>query len=332
MNQLIKTDILANSFVILFHFVNFLLGLIGLFIIYRRVNFVSPEIQRSFFRQAMFYNLSLIFSAVTDFLDYFFREIVSSDLITVSFLYSINILSLGMYLLWSFAFAEMVNSFLGNPDKLRNRKWFRYLFVLAFGYLIILFLNTIFRFIPSMYFISSLAIINLSLLLNLIFSVYLNRKARLEDKTARSHALRILARLFIVFSLTGIFVFLNFYPLRVLPQVITKFSYNIMDLLYNSFMLFWALKFLDSLNTSEEPIAVEKESIESTVMKYQISKRELEVIHLVCAGKSNQEIADLLFISLGTVKNHLYNIYSKIGIRNRTQLSKIFLEETIPKS
>jgi len=51
-----------------------------------------------------------------------------------------------------------------------------------------------------------------------------------------------------------------------------------------------------------------------------ITERELEIIKLILKGKSNKEIEEELYISLGTVKNHLYNIYKKLNIKSRTQL------------
>jgi LuxR family maltose regulon positive regulatory protein len=50
-----------------------------------------------------------------------------------------------------------------------------------------------------------------------------------------------------------------------------------------------------------------------------LSERELEVLTLVAAGKTNQEIAKELFVALSTVKTHIKNIYGKLGARNRTQ-------------
>ncbi len=50
-----------------------------------------------------------------------------------------------------------------------------------------------------------------------------------------------------------------------------------------------------------------------------LSPRELEILTLIAAGLSNQEIADRLILALGTVKKHTNNIYGKLGVRSRTQ-------------
>ena len=50
-----------------------------------------------------------------------------------------------------------------------------------------------------------------------------------------------------------------------------------------------------------------------------LSDRELEVLDLIAAGLSNQEIADKLIIAEGTVKKHIHNIFGKLGVRRRSQ-------------
>lgn len=65
------------------------------------------------------------------------------------------------------------------------------------------------------------------------------------------------------------------------------------------------------------------EKIELIYDKYKISKREKEIVQQICQGKTNQQIADELFISLQTVKDHTHRIYTKIGIKSRMQLVQL---------
>lgn len=51
----------------------------------------------------------------------------------------------------------------------------------------------------------------------------------------------------------------------------------------------------------------------------QVSRREMEVLHWVREGKSNEEVGRILGISALTVKNHLQRIYKTLGVSNRTQ-------------
>jgi predicted ATPase/DNA-binding CsgD family transcriptional regulator len=50
-----------------------------------------------------------------------------------------------------------------------------------------------------------------------------------------------------------------------------------------------------------------------------LTERELEVLQLIAQGKTNQEIADNLFVVLGTIKAHNNRIYSKLDVSNRTE-------------
>ena len=49
----------------------------------------------------------------------------------------------------------------------------------------------------------------------------------------------------------------------------------------------------------------------------ELTAREREVLHLMASGRSNQEIAATLFIEVGTVKNHVHNIFRKLDIQSR---------------
>lgn len=57
-----------------------------------------------------------------------------------------------------------------------------------------------------------------------------------------------------------------------------------------------------------------------------LTPREREVFNLILRGLSNLEIAEKLFISTHTVKNHITKIYEKLGVSDRTQaLAKVYL-------
>lgn len=53
---------------------------------------------------------------------------------------------------------------------------------------------------------------------------------------------------------------------------------------------------------------------------FDISKREWEVYNLIILGKTHKEIADILYISPLTVKNHITHLYSKTKAQNRAEL------------
>ncbi|HEU0073914.1 MAG TPA: alpha/beta fold hydrolase [Dehalococcoidia bacterium] len=67
------------------------------------------------------------------------------------------------------------------------------------------------------------------------------------------------------------------------------------------------------------PIRARSKFSLSNVMPDGLSQREAEVLRLLAVGKSNQQIADELVISLNTVNRHVSNIYAKIGAANRAE-------------
>lgn len=58
---------------------------------------------------------------------------------------------------------------------------------------------------------------------------------------------------------------------------------------------------------------------------HELSKREMEVVRLIAEGYSNQEIADKLYLSNGTVRNHVSMILEKTGLEHRTQIAVRYL-------
>lgn len=67
-------------------------------------------------------------------------------------------------------------------------------------------------------------------------------------------------------------------------------------------------KMMDRMSRAQEPI-----------LHDELTNREREILLHIAEGKSNQEIADELFITLKTVKTHVSNILSKLEVEDRTQ-------------
>ena len=74
---------------------------------------------------------------------------------------------------------------------------------------------------------------------------------------------------------------------------------------------------------SLQDIEPKSDSFGKFCLKYEISPRESEVILLISKGLTNKDIADKLFITLQTVKDHNSRIYLKTMVRNRTELANL---------
>ncbi len=71
--------------------------------------------------------------------------------------------------------------------------------------------------------------------------------------------------------------------------------------------------------TRENPPGAKSGQIPSGDLIEPLSQRELEILHLIAEGLTNQQIAARLYITLSTVKGHAANIFAKLGVNSRTQ-------------
>ncbi|MBN1290707.1 MAG: response regulator transcription factor [Candidatus Latescibacteria bacterium] len=102
---------------------------------------------------------------------------------------------------------------------------------------------------------------------------------------------------------------------------------SVIYLSFNLFPFFWYRRFLFR-NYNALPYAIAGSDLKSICEKYGVSSRQSEIITLLIHGKNNREIADMLFIAPHTVKNHIYAMYQKLGVKNRIELVNFFLEHT----
>ncbi|MDX1672412.1 MAG: response regulator transcription factor [Balneolaceae bacterium] len=77
----------------------------------------------------------------------------------------------------------------------------------------------------------------------------------------------------------------------------------------------WVGRKLTSNDFKSSPFSQNKKAL----AELEITDRELEVLKLIAAGYSNQQIADQLYISIHTVKSHVSSLLDKMNVNRRTQ-------------
>lgn len=149
------------------------------------------------------------------------------------------------------------------------------------------------------------------------FLYTLQQASRAQESWRR----RLIRALFIYYSAVILMIFLSRTVLSVMSVdalLIRLYAllYNIPPVLYISHVL----------RTSSAPTAEagRQNEFNSICTRHGITRREREIIRGILEGKSNKEIVDELIISERTVETHVYNIYRKLGVKNRIQLMNQF--------
>lgn len=85
-----------------------------------------------------------------------------------------------------------------------------------------------------------------------------------------------------------------------------------------------ALSLEDALALADEALAtIGAGTPQITAGAQLLTDRELDVLRLLAAGKTNPEIAEALFISRGTVRTHVSNILAKLGVNTRREAAEV---------
>lgn len=166
----------------------------------------------------------------------------------------------------------------------------------------------------------AIGLISLYLLYTGVVSIRAGRDRDSSDVPGSSTVASLVLRLgwlLVVFApvSTAFYAILYQLPSRVRPPVSLDFV----------FALAWSIilisVFVKHLST---PAPVAAEGIPARFREaHGITERESDVIELVAEGLTNKEIADRLFVSLATVRTHLYNVFRKTGAKSRVDLLRI---------
>lgn len=120
-----------------------------------------------------------------------------------------------------------------------------------------------------------------------------------------------------VMSSAFVSLFIPLPRLALINMTIVYLSFNLMPLLIFT-------RFVRNFKEPFSPSPLPSGDLETRYVRYGITRREKEILQLIIAGNSNQEIADALFISLATVKDHIHNLFRKTEVKSRVQLSNLF--------
>lgn len=114
------------------------------------------------------------------------------------------------------------------------------------------------------------------------------------------------------------FIYLLLFLLK-MNQVIIELVFAFLFFLTNTTL---AVYFIYSvkLKVETEEVLVPI-SFDAFIEKYTITSREAEIVQYIYQGKTNQEIADKLFVTVQTIKDHTHRIYQKTEVKSRAQLT-----------
>lgn len=166
-------------------------------------------------------------------------------------------------------------------------------------------------------------IVFFSLLTLIVFNIRLLRKAKSLAEPGKREVIKTfgvihLVPLILVFAVGMEHLFLDVSnDILLIFDVIFSTTVGALPLLYLK-------RFMEKYHGPAAMEQAESVTAEHLFEKFNISNREQEIIGLICKGKTNKEIEDALFISVKTVKGHVYSIYRKTGVKNRVQLTNLF--------
>ncbi len=145
------------------------------------------------------------------------------------------------------------------------------------------------------------------------------------------------SRDFKILYITGFMLFIVFLPFLIIDVLVGRFSFHwkilpdkiyfmsIFYVFYNIYCIIIGARIIISSPRLNESVRI----TEDFIRQNNLSERETEIIRLVINGSSNKEISDKLFISVGTVKTHLNNIFKKVKVDSRMALTSRIINSKI---
>jgi DNA-binding CsgD family transcriptional regulator len=113
-----------------------------------------------------------------------------------------------------------------------------------------------------------------------------------------------------------------------LPTQWSDLLLSLSDLALSLGLLIWSKPFVVNYYGPVVPATELGVCLDRVCSEYRLSSRERDLVHMIAKGKSNKNIEQELFISPHTVKNHIYHIFQKTGMKSRGQLMRLILQNS----
>ncbi|MBI1805482.1 MAG: response regulator transcription factor [Ignavibacteria bacterium] len=120
-------------------------------------------------------------------------------------------------------------------------------------------------------------------------------------------------------SMAGLLFLLKLVDYKYLVYDLKMEYYVAIIAIFFTLLGLWIGRKLTATHRPEPILAAGTSAVRISLADLGISQRESEVLHLIAAGHSNQEIADTLFLSLNTIKKHTSTLFRKLEAERRTQ-------------
>ncbi len=179
----------------------------------------------------------------------------------------------------------------------------------------------------------SVSIMLLSYCFNIGILIMLHQKAPTLQNIGKQIAIYRFSRVILIPYIIAMLIFFlhmldfvfHFHLLAIFSYEVFVIFYFVFHMALFGFPIFYLKRFMKMYHgVLKVAIPDMEKQLGKLLDKYNISKREREVLQLVCEGKTNKQIEEHLYISLQTVKDHVSNIYRKTGVNNRVQLINLF--------
>lgn len=274
-----------------------------------------------YFKYLIFFDLYFTFVLIFDTLNLYFQQIV--NYYPAGIMIFILAGSFGAAIGEAYYFGKYVCQFLNREHDNTVTLVLRSGVILTCSILILLIILTQHRLFPAAIAVHTLFTI-ISIFLNGMNGYNLCLLFLNQDKNEQENEHRSLFFLGIILLPAPILINLLDYRFDLKftsMSPIGYFIFNLWLIYYNHLLHGPPAEFTESGGGNAKKLLLPSPEL---IREYNITGRELEVLQLILEGCDNNTIAKKLFISKNTVHNHIYNIFRKLGVKNRYELIRIF--------